>query len=362
VHADFIRPDDPRWARFLERVRHDVYQLPEYTTASARYEGGEPVAFYAEDGPHALLMPLLLRDLPADLHAAVGERDATSAYGYSGPVATPDIPPATLCETFALFRELARQRSLLTAFIRLHPLRSPPIDMLRELGTVVRHGQIVYVDLGKRVDEWWAETRSDHRRNLVRLRRLGYSVEMDDWNAYPDFRTIYRTTMQRVSANAFYYFSDEYFDNLRAQLGERLHICVVRSPTGEAAASGLFMLTDGIAEYHLGGTAEAHFHVAPSKLMLDHARHWAKERGASVFNLGGGFGGNAGSLQHFKAGFSKSQADFHTIRVIMDERRYEQLTTARASLLRGDGVSDGFFPAYRRTGDNATAMAVQAPL
>jgi hypothetical protein len=362
VHADFIRPDDPRWPRFLERVRHDVYQLPEYTTVAARYEGGEPVAFYAEDGPHALLMPLLLRDLPADLDAGIEEGDATGAYGYSGPVATPGIARETLCDMFAQFRALARQRSLLTAFIRVHPLRSPPIDLLQQLGTVIRHGPIVYVDLGRRVDEWWAETRSDHRRNLARLIRLGYSVDMDDWSTYPAFRTIYRTTMHRVSASPFYYFSDEYFDDLHAQLGERLHICTVRSPTGEVAASGLFMLTDGIAEYHLGGTAEAHFHNSPSKLMLDHARHWAKERGASVLNLGGGFGGNAGSLHYFKTGFSKSQADFHTIRVVMDDQRYRQLTTGRGEPLRGDGVSDGFFPAYRRTTHDASSMSVQAPL
>src|SRR5262252_2999577 len=86
--TDFLSPADPRWRRFLDRARHDVYHLPEYLRVAGNYERGEAVAFYAEDGDQALLMPLLLRELPADLGAPRSWRDATSPYGYPGPITT----------------------------------------------------------------------------------------------------------------------------------------------------------------------------------------------------------------------------------------------------------------------------------
>ena len=345
--AEFLSPNDPRWGGFLERAPHDAYHLPEYCCAAGHYEHGDPIAYYTDQGGQSLLMPLLVRELPAALGAPAEWRDASSPYGYSGPIATPDAPIESLrCAVLAL-RELAQERDIVSAFIRLHPFRSVPVTVLAEVGTVVTHAPVTYVDLTKSYEDWWAETRSDHRRNITRLTRLGYSVSIDDWTAYPGFRDVYQTTMRRRSANPFYYFSDEYFDELRELLGSRLHLCTVHAPAGDVAAAGLFMVADGIAEYHLGGTADEYFALAPSKLMLDYFRRWAKELGCSLLNLGGGIGGSSDSLQRFKSGFSRSQADFHTVRIVFDKDRYEQLTNASRGSSGSDDAANGFFPAYR---------------
>jgi hypothetical protein len=352
--AQFLSPADSRWRRLLDRVPHDAYHLPEYCVVAGRYECGVPGAFYAEDGAHALLIPILIRDLPEELGVNGNGQDATSPYGYAGPIATAGIPAETLCHALARFGELARERALVSAFIRLHPLRSVSTDVLKDFGVVVNHGPVVYIDLTKSPDQLWAETRSNHRRNIARLSRMGYSVDVDDWSAYPTFRLLYRTTMQRRSARSFYYFSDQYFDQLRDALGDHLHLFTVRGPAGDVAASGLFMIADGIAEYHLGGTDEAHLSNAPSKLMFDVARGWAKALGASVLNLGGGVGGVAGPLQQFKTGFSQTQADFHSVRIVFDDQRYQQLTNANRELQGVDDAPDDFFPAYRRRYETPT--------
>ena len=66
--ADFLSLNDARWQRFLDRAPHDAYHLPAYCRVAGNYECGEPVAFYVEEGEHALLMPLLVRELPSDLN------------------------------------------------------------------------------------------------------------------------------------------------------------------------------------------------------------------------------------------------------------------------------------------------------
>jgi hypothetical protein len=56
INCAFIGPADPGWSALLERVRHDVYHLPEYVALSAGWEGGEPLAFFAEDSGAACLI------------------------------------------------------------------------------------------------------------------------------------------------------------------------------------------------------------------------------------------------------------------------------------------------------------------
>ena len=346
--ADLLSPDDVRWRRFLGQARHDVYHLPAYCRVAGNYERGEPLAFYAEDAGHAMLMPLLVRDLPSELNAPTGWRDATSPYGYSGPIATVGMPTDVQHALLGALRELARDRGIVSAFVRQHPFYAMPAAFFEAIGTVVRHGSVVFVDLAKSEEQWQAETRLDHRRNIGRLIRLGYTVEMDNWTTYPDFKTVYRATMQRHSAGAFYFFSDDYFDELHRMLHDCVHLCTVRGPDGDVAAGGLFLLVDGIAEYHLGGTADAHFPKAPSKLMFNFARGWAKELGASVLNLGGGIGAAADSLYRFKSGFSPLEADFYSVRIIFDDERYARLTEASGERFDSSDASEGFFPAYRR--------------
>lgn len=346
--ATLLTAADSRWRGFLDGKPHDPYQLPEYAAVAALSECGAAAAFYAEEAEQGVLMPLLVRELPPELGAPTSWRDAISPYGYSGPITTTGLPVDRLRRTLRELADVAREHDIVSAFIRLNPLREIPTTAFDDLGTVVNHGRVVYVDLSKTHDEFWAETQSSHRRHIARLRRLGYTVTMGDWTAYPDFQAIYETTMQRRAASAFYHFSANYFTELRNRLGDRVQLCTVRAPDGEVAAGGLFLVAGGIANYHLGGSAESHLSKAPSKLMLDFARGWAKGLGLSFLNLGGGFGGREGSLYEFKRGFSRLQAPFQSVRIVFDQHRYDELVRARDRLWSDDASEDTFFPSYRR--------------
>lgn len=347
--ADVLSLDDERWREFLDRAPHDTYHLPAYVRIAADHEGAEPAALYASSGEHAVLIPMLIRCLPPELDAPSHWMDASSPYGYSGPIATTGIPLDVLRSLLRSLWDVARERGVVSAFLRLNPFRSIPTTILDEFGVVLKHGPVVYVDLSKSAKELWAETRGSHRDDIVRLGRMGYTVEIDDWTTYANFRALYNATMQRLSASEFYRFTDRYFDELRDLLGDHLHLCTVRGPDGEVAAGGLFLTADGLVSYHLSGTHEGHFRVAPSKLMLHVAMQWAKDRGASLFNLGGGFGGKSGSLHHFKAGFSRSELDFSTARLVFEPEYYDQLTDTNRRLRHVVTAPDAFFPLYRQT-------------
>lgn len=347
--AEFVKPNDARWSSMLKETRHDFYHLPAYVEFAAKHEGGEAVAFYAECGNDSFLAPLLLRDIPTEFGRAHGLRDVSTPYGYPSPLLTSENHSVSLARFLQAFAQCAVDDRIVTAFFRFHPILRLPTVGLEKYGTLLQHGQTVHIDLTMPSEQIWSQIRRDHRANLRKLDNSGFEAVMDDWDLHEPFTEIYRANMNRKAASDFYMFSDDYFEDLRASLGERLHLCAVLSPAGDLAAAGLFVVTNKIVQYHLSGTAVGYLKQAPAKMMLDCAWRWAKEAGNEVFHLGGGVGGSDDSLFKFKAGFSDQLADFYTYRMILDEQMYDALMNEHAEGLSDSSNSDpGFFPGYRR--------------
>lgn len=346
--AEFINPEDSRWKYFLRHARHDFYHLPEYVAFASEYDGGTPLAFYAEDKDVRFLAPLLIRKVPAELGAPEDWCDATTPYGYPTPLMSPPDDPSQLGHFLKAFQEAGKERRIVAAFFRFHPLFPLPKEPLLEYGTVVHHGQTVYVDLLLPFQEIWAQTRNDHRMNIKKLSQSGFQAKMDDWTMFEEFIKIYTNTMRRVSADAYYTFPHRYFTGLRSLLGDRMHLCTVVSFRGELAAAGLFPATEGIVQFHLSGSDAKYLSQAPSKLMLHFVTQWMKEKGSTSFHLGGGLGGRLDPLFEFKAGFSKLRSDFYTYRMILDQDKYATLVRLCGEKCGSvDQSSSQFFPAYR---------------
>jgi RimJ/RimL family protein N-acetyltransferase len=331
--------DAPEWEAVLRAARHDFYHLPAYVALCAVQERGQPHALYVTDDERAMLLPLVIRGIPG------GGFDATSPYGYPGPVGIGIDDPVFLRVALVAGLQVLRNAGIVSAFVRLHPLLNPLPPTA--IGTLVRHGETVSIDLTLSIEELWAQTRLNHRRDITRAVRLGYVARMDeDWRHLESFKHLYRATMARRSAAPFYFFEDAYFDGLRDALGESLHLCVVEKD-GVVGAAGLFVETNGIVQYHLSGTDDALRMVQPTKLMMHFVRGWAKDRGNQVLHLGGGVGGKSDSLLQFKGGFSPLRHAFTTLRIVIDEGEYGRRVAARDPLL-DPGARSGFFPLYRQ--------------
>ncbi len=347
MKTEFITPDDSRWQEFLSKTPHDFYHLPEYASFASTCEGGRPVAYLAEDKGAALLIPLLIKDLPPQLEAAWQGSDALSPYGYPGPLLWGTSDPAIVERMLRRFVEVSKETGIISIFLRSHPLMRFPVEPLETIGRVVNHGQTVHCDLSASLETMWSQTSQNHRRNIRKLQKNGFVAVRNDWSRWDQFKEVYRATMRRVGAREFYLFSEHYFEGLKGALGDKLDLWTVLSPEGEVAAGGLFVTTDGIVEYHLGGTTEQFLGIAPSKLMFADVRQWAKEAGHRLLHLGGGLGGETDSLFQFKAGFSHDRRDFFTLRAVVDQDHYEQLERKWHSLFDNSGQEGMGFPIYR---------------
>ncbi|HLO36688.1 MAG TPA: GNAT family N-acetyltransferase [Candidatus Deferrimicrobium sp.] len=347
MEVDLVAASASAWGAFLRDVEHDIYHLPGYVALSAALEEPrehpEARAIVARDGDRAMLLPVVIRDVPGE----DGLRDAVSPYGYPGPLFQGDVDTTFVADASAAIVARLRDEGVISLFVRTHPLINRELGGLATIGTIVEHGETVSIDLTASTEAIWSATQSGHRNEINRAIRAGARARLDpDWAHEAAFVELYRATMHRLGASVRYLFGPDYVRSLRAVLGPRLHLCVV-DIDGAIAAAGLFTETCGIVQYHLSGSDPAFARQYPTKLMLHYVRGLMKERNDRVLHLGGGLQGEEDSLFRFKAGFSNQRQPFRTWRVVVDPDRYA--TLVRATYPTADPAdTSGFFPLYRR--------------
>lgn len=336
-----LDPTSPQWPDMLRRVRHDVYHLPDYAVIeAARTPGAVARAFaYCESGRFALL-PLVLRPTPLSPHRT----DAASPYGYGGPVTNTPNDDEFTRRMLASLRAVLLEARVVTLFVRFHPLLVGPRGPYSEWGTVLQHGETVSIDLSQSLDRMWSETRRGHRNQINRARRSGLQVIFDDWSQLDAWVLAYRENMRAMGASRRYLFKDDYFVALRKRLRDNVHLTTAVGPDGSFVSGMILFERCAIVQAHLAATWWEHpLGTHAGKLLDDETRRWAKDQGASVYHLGGGFGGEQDSLFDYKAGFSDRRHPFATWRLVVDPSAYEDLLTRT-----GASGCSRFFPAYRR--------------
>lgn len=342
-----------KWSSVVQRsFQYDFYHLPGYHALDDTE--GEPLLLVYEEGDDFIALPLILRpvvQVPGLADLSEDWWDATSVYGYPGPIASrEDIPPALVTRFQEAIKAALVERRVVTLFSRLHPIISQR-SLVRGAGVYRIEGPTVSIDLTLPLEEQSSDYRKGHRYDLKRLMASDVACFEAEVGEYLDaFVDIYYETMRRVNADDFYFFSRDYFEQLLSlpELGMHLFIC---THDGRPVCGGLFSLCSNIVQYHLSGTLAEARPLAPVKLMLDTVRRWASQQGASVFHLGGGVNASRDSLFRFKAGFSKRYHDFATWRWVLRPDVYQSLTSRklRWSEARGyTGFDSQYFPRYRQ--------------
>jgi carbamoyl-phosphate synthase large subunit len=341
--------DAAEWHAVLSKTRqHDFHHLPQYHRMAEQLGQGTARFFVYSENGYTIALPLLLR--PVDPNEPDGWQDATSVYGYAGPVASHEVPPDSLVENFqsALRDELSRAR-VVSVFSRLHPLIAQQ-EMLAGLGECVENGQTISIDLTLPDDEQRAQYNKSCRTSLRKLRAAGFVCVNDHEKRYlQEFVEVYLETMRRAGAQSSYFFDRSYFEMLTRELGEVSHLFVVLKD-GDVAAATICTNCAGIVQDHLGGTRDAFLKFSPDRLVVDTERSWAKESGARVFHLGGGVNAQQDSVFQYKAGFSHRRHIFRTWRCTIEPNVYQELCAKTGRNARTDGASGGaaqFFPTYR---------------
>ena len=356
--------DETEWTRILGRVqRFDCYHTAGYHRLAELNGEGKAHLFVYEQGACTVALPLLIRPIEGISGWEGGGApyfDATSVYGYPGPVMGGAAEGGVCIQTFQ--RQLANElhaRRVVSVFSRMNPIL-PETDVLRSLGEIVFVGNTVSIPLRDPLDVQWAQFQTTLRRVITKLQKEGVQcVEDLSGESLEAFVEVYLQTMERRNAGSYYRFGLGYFKELCSALRSHVHLVVAKAE-GQVIAGALFFECEGIVQYHLSGTRNEYLKAAPMKLVIDTARRWAAARGCEYLHLGGGVGAAEDSLFHFKAGFSQTRHAFSCWKWVVNEGAYAEITTAVREHQRLAGLRpsvSNYFPAYRGGGVSAEVLS-----
>ncbi|MFL5977958.1 MAG: GNAT family N-acetyltransferase [Gaiellaceae bacterium] len=289
----------------------DAYYRRPYVESAALLDRGRPFLL-EHDG---VFFAGIEREAPSDV---------VTPYGYGGPTG-PGF--------WAAYEDWARAGGVVSTFVRFHPLLAN------------QQGAPIHVDQLAPTVAWRVEPERDllaglhfkHRNKVRKAENAGATVTQAD--GLGGFVELYEDTMRRIDADAFYLFEPAYWE----RLGELPLVRFDAAIDGEVVASALCMASPPWLHYHLSGTTDAGRSTGSSTLVLLEAARWAQANGYERFHLGGGLGGKADSLHHFKARFDpEGLVEAAVGKAIHDEAAYRELSG-------GEAGYDGFFPAYRRS-------------
>lgn len=335
-----LEVNDSRWAEIVSKsVNYDFYHTQSYHLLELKMK---PILFVVFIGQDFIAAPILIREIEN-----TNLLDCTSVYGYSGPISNIDFEklPEELLTYFQVQLLRYFKKSLfVSAFFRLNPIYSNGM-VFKNFGDLINVNQTVVIDTLV-TEEYQKE---GYRKSVVydikQLRKSNITIfEATKDSDIDTFKVIYKSTMKKVAASFEYYLSDSYFnDFLNAKDFEI--IILLAKQNDVVTAGAVFTITNGVMQYHLSGTLEYEGKYSPMKLIIDEARIIATNRKCNYLHLGGGFGGSdVDSLFQFKSGFSNLRRNYQNWNLIINQKKYKELTLRNKSCAN----DSGFFPLYRK--------------
>lgn len=321
----------------------DLYFDENYGKLYEKVEKGKQEIFNFESENGKISSQFIIREIPEKVDGKA-YYDIVTPYGYGGPV----IEKVTgekeklVSEFEKVFSNYCVQHDIVSEFIRFHPIVKNALDFENIYSPIyMRKTLITKLD----EEEVFQKQFSKNARKTVRQdlnRGVSYSVieAPEDLDA---FKELYYITMDRNTATDYYYFGNEYFDDLLKYYGKNI-ILLNAFFEEKLIASMLCFVYNGIIHVHLSGTLNEYLYLAPTYVLKYAMVEWGIKNGYKLIHHGGGRSNSLeDNLYLFKRNFARLyDLDFYIGKKIWNKEIYDKLCEIKKV------KDDGFFPAYRK--------------
>lgn len=311
------------WNHYLSSftpAQKDVYYTEEYVRLYETETERALCYVYTEDNK-CFLMPFLSR---AFIHKGETYYDFETAYGYGGPIYNTE-DETFISTAWGAFIDYANQNNYVCGFVRFHPIINNVIGF-EEVGKLFPDRKTIAIDLSEGIEVAWAKEIHTKNRNVIKKGdKNGLKFIVDNNYEYlSEFISLYNSTMDKLSAEDFYYFKDTYYENLKKNIQDSFLGLVEFS--GKIIAAAIFFYSIPYGHYHLAGSDSSTLSLAPNNFLLWNAAKELANRGVHKFHLGGGTDGNEdNSLYQYKRKFSKSEYQFSFGKLIFNQDIYDSI-------------------------------------
>ena len=337
-----IIKEKEKWDNIVKKCDFaEFYHTYDYHHA-AKAKGEEPILIHYTENGKSVVLPLLIRNIDLSIY-----KDATSVYGYPGPITNDTPSDFNICLFQKELNQCFKEQKIISVFSRLNSFIPYQESCLLKMGVTETLGRVVYIDLDETLDVQW-KLYNRRLRTYINKSRTIYKIKNTDIPADLDtFIDLYYENMKRVNANKEYFFDKKYFlDLINSSEFETEVLLAISIKTGEVAGGAMFIKKNKIIQYHLSGTGERYLDLNPIKLLIDEMRIRGKQENYSYLNLGGGVGAKEDSLFYFKSGFSKYTLPFKVWKYKVNRNIYDNLVQ-QSKDIRYCEETLRYFPRYR---------------
>ncbi len=326
----------------------DIYFDENYGKLYEKIEDGEAVVFKCETANGTIVNQFIKRKIPIKVDEKT-YYDLITPYGYGGPFIKKSINEEQLLEDYEqLFQKYCLKNNIVSEFVRFHPIYKNHLPFKKIYNTSFDRYTLA-TNIKDYEDPIHSEFSKSCRKTIKQVLKNGVSFKLIDKpnrNDMEKFIEIYYDNMARKKADSFYFFENEYFDNIIDNYLEKI-IIVQALYEEEIIAAGLYFVTDKNIHAHLSGTKKQFLHLSPAYILKYGTVLWAKEQSFNFIHYGGGTDNHLdNSLFLFKSKFAKNtKLEFYIGKKVWNVDVYDKLCS-----LAKTPSDEAFFPAYRRRG------------
>lgn len=340
-----------KWNNFVKSFEnYDVYYLHDYVKAFKIHGDGEPMLFYYQDENIKAINVVMKRDISLDRRFTGNIPpntlyDLATPYGYGGFLIEGKITEQSLKALENQYTTLCKKERIISEFVRFHPVLNNG-EELKGFYDISTLGKTITMNLFSEYQIW--NDLTSKNRNVIRKARKsgveifwGRKIELFD-----KFIDLYNSTMDRDSAEEYYYFEKEFYNSVLYDMkyNTMMFYAVFQQ---QIIAMSIVMFGNQQMHYHLSASNREYQQFAPTNLLLYEVACWGLENGYKTFHLGGGLGSKEDNLFNFKKAFNKnSNSKFSIGRKIFDLEVYDKLVSIRKNN-KNFNSHNTFFPLYR---------------
>ena len=330
------------WDRHVKTfARYDVYYLNGYVKSFQIHGDGEPQLLYYEHTRLRAIYVYMKRRT-----AIEGYFDSITPYGYGGVLFEGDTSEKNLQEFWEAYVRKMKEEGIVDNFVRYHPVLCNAVPM-KSISIVVDLGKTIALDLSS-PNLIWENITSKNRNMIRKAEKNGIEIHHGKGlDLLADFRLVYNATMQKDSAEEYYFFEDAFYKSIYRDLHDN-HEIFYAVLNDKIIAMSIILFANEQMHYHLSGSVIEYRNLAPSNLLLYKAALWGYEQGYKTFHLGGGVGSGEDNLYKFKAAFNRnSDCQFSIGKEIFNLEKYKELVDLRSQSDVAFNQNSKFFPLYR---------------
>ncbi len=277
--------------------------------------------------------------------------DIVTPYGYGGPIIIETNNKEKLLKEYEeQFSNFCNENNIVSEFIRFHPIYANALDF-KKIYEVEYSRKTIGTNLKDFNEPVQEEFSKNARREIKQALKKDIQVHIiEKPDNLDNFKKLYYETMERNCASEYYYFDENYFNEMILKLKDYILLIELEFES-EIIASEIYLIKGKILHAHLLGSCSKLLELNAGSLIEAMATKWGKEHEFEYIHHGGGRTSDPeDSLFKYKKKFGKNtEFDFYIGRKIWNKEIYDKLVKKRQ--LSEKEKESNYFPLYRVKGE-----------